>query len=160
MNMMHDDILTGYWKSDKDFLDKNNISVFTMAMSPSKNSTRNIYIVMKDNNNKIIINELNTITLTKNLSSMLSSFYSSSKIKYYVNFEHSISNKSGEIIIPQELNMIYEPISGFLTMYNNNIVYVQMYKDNELSDIEIDEINDKQNNSTKSNDDEIIVQNL
>ena len=134
VNTIQEDILTGFWKSNSEFLDKNNIAVFSMAISPIKNSTRSVYIVMKDNNNNTIINEPNDIILTKSYLQTLS--FNTTSVKYTVQFEHAISSDN-KIIIPQELNMIYEPVSGFFTMFVDDIVYIEMYKDNELSDLEV-----------------------
>lgn len=134
MNTIQEDILTGFWKSNSEFLDKNNISVFSMAISPLKNSTRSVYIVMKDNINNTIINEPNDIIMTK---SYLQIPFNVTRIEYTVRFEHAIVSGIDEVIIPQELNMIYEPISGFFTMFVDDIVYIEMYKDNELSDLEV-----------------------
>ena len=135
INTIQDDILTGFWKSNSEFLDKNDIAVFSMAISPIKNSTRSVYIVMKDNNNNTIINEPNNIILTKSYSQLLS--FNTTCVKYAIRFEHAISGMDNNIVIPQELNMIYEPKSGFFTMFIDDIVYIEMYKDNELSDLEV-----------------------
>lgn len=129
-NDIYSDLLTGYWKSDTDFLEKNNISFFSMAIGPCTGSSRNVYMVMKDANNNTILNEDNIMIIKTSIFQSHNIFFR--KKIYDISFDHDI----GDDVIPSKLNMIFEPVTGFLTMYDEDIVYAEMYKDNELSDLE------------------------
>ena len=133
-NEIYNNILTGYWKSDTDFLEKNNISLFSIAIGPPVKSSRHIYILMNDMNNNVIINDNNTMKLT---SKSWDPF--SRKKLYNVSFENEIEDD----VMPRALSMIFEPQNGFFTLYDKDIVYAEMYKDNELSDLEIEKNNNE-----------------
>lgn len=134
-------ILTGCFEANNDFLEKNNISKFTIAISPSINSSRFIYIVMLDVDEKILINEENKMILkTWNINPF------SKKIQYKVILDHTIANNA----IPQYMTMIYEPTSGFITLYDNDIVYAELYRNNIYSDL--DGGCNQNNNTNDTND--------
>jgi len=136
-NNIFNNILKGYWKSDANFLKKNNISLFEMAIGPYQSSSCSVYMIMKDNNNGVILNETNEITM---VSKIFNPF--SRQRKYNILFNHNVgnNNESNDIsfddIMPLKLNMIFDPIAGFLTLYDGDTVYAEMYRDNELSDID------------------------
>lgn len=126
------DILSGYWEANDEFLDKNDISKFAMAIGSNDSSVlhnnRNIYIVMLDRNGDILINENSNMKLTSNWSN-INPF--NKKIKYKVKLDIPSD------VIPSDLNMIYEPTSGFISLYDDDTIYAELYRNNILSDLEV-----------------------
>ncbi len=126
-------ILTGYWQAPDDFLEKNSISRFDMAISKPDGSTRDIYIIMQDLKGNMLVNEKGTIKLNKTWSS---SNPWGKKIKY--NAKLVIESEG----IPSDLEMIYDPIAGFITLYSDDTIYAELYRNNMLSDLDIKDNDD------------------
>lgn len=121
-----DTILTGFWVANDSFLQNNNISNFNMAIGPVNSGKRTVYIVMQDLNSNIIVNENNTMKLKSTWSS---SSPSCKKIKYTIVLDNATT------VMPQSLQMIYDVTSGFITLYDSETIYAELYKDNILSDM-------------------------
>ncbi len=130
------DILTGYWEANDEFLEKNNISKFAMAIGPNENSKRIVYIVIQDLNGKILINDKNEMMLTSKWASLSPFGVCNKKVKYSVKLDTDSS------IIPEKLDMIYDITSGFISLYNQDTIYAELYKNNMLSDLDIEHDND------------------
>jgi len=122
------DILTGYWEANDDFLEKNNISKFAMAIGPEENSKRTVYLVVQDLDGKTLINGTNAMVL----KSKWSNLSSTRGLKYNVALDTETS------IIPQKLDMIYDISSGFISLYDKDTIYAELYKNNMLSDLDTD----------------------
>ncbi len=129
-----DNILTGFWVANDSFLQKNNISNFNMAIGPRDGDKRTVYIVMQDLNGNTIANENNTMTLKSTWSS---SSPSCKKIKYTMTLDNATT------VMPQSLQMIYDVTSGFITLYDDKIIYAELYKNNMLSDMKTENPDEK-----------------
>lgn len=129
------DILTGYWEANDEFLEKNNISKFAMAIGPNENSKRAVYIVIQDLNENILINDSNKMKLTSTWSSLSPFGVYNTKVKYSVKLTSSS-------IIPEKLDMIYDVTSGFISLYDQDTIYAELYKNNMLSDLDIERDDD------------------
>ena len=126
------DILTGYWEANDEFLEKNNISKFAMAIGPNENSKRIVYIIMQDLNGKILINDKKEMQLTSKWSSLSPFGVYNKKVKYSVKMDTNSS------IIPEKLDMIYDITAGFISLYDQDTIYAELYKNNMLSDLDIE----------------------
>lgn len=149
-NKISNELITGFWKCDSEFLMDADLSSFLLYLSPKKNGSKErACYLLAEQDSELILNEPCSANISKDLKLSNWNFWSNSPLKYNIEFK-DLEDEN----FPNKQKMTFYPKIGKLILSKDDVIYGIFYKDSYLTDsiYEIEEI--KPDKSTDNNLDE------
>jgi hypothetical protein len=126
---MNDNLLSGFWKADADFLEDADLSSFVLYFaSPDWRGSRACYI-LAEKGTELVINEPCSVKLSETWA--------------FGNWSTGLNTKSYTILFsdletddfPKKQNMVFNPNSGKIVLSKADTIYGVFFKDAYLTDM-------------------------
>jgi hypothetical protein len=129
VSSMNDNLLTGFWKADPDFLDDSDLSSFVLYFAPSDWIGHRACYILAEKEDELVINEPCSVKITEPLSS--SSLSISLDTKSYTVLFTDLETEE----FPKKQNMVFNPNSGKIILSKGDVIYGVFFKDSYLTDM-------------------------
>jgi hypothetical protein len=128
VSSMNDNLLSGFWKADVDFLDDSELSSFVLYFAPPNWSGNRACYILAEKDGELVINEPCSVKLSETWE--LGNLYSRLNTKSYsVSFSDLETND-----FPKKQNMVFNPNSGKIVLSKADVIYGVFFKDSYLTD--------------------------
>jgi hypothetical protein len=126
---MNDNLISGFWKADADFLDDADLSSFVLYFAPPDWSGNRACYILAEKGDELVINEPCSVKLSETWA--------------FGNWSMGLNTKSYTILFsdletddfPKKQNMVFNPNSGKIVLSKADTIYGVFFKDAYLTDM-------------------------
>lgn len=125
---MYNNLLSGFWKADSDFLNEAELSSFVIYFAPPNWKGDRACYILAEKNDELVINEPCSVKLSESWE--IGNWSTELNTKAYtVTFGDLETND-----FPKKQNMIFNPNSGKIVLSKADTIYGVFFKDSYLTD--------------------------